>query len=420
MKTTLSIIFVILAFAVSAQSVEIRGTVKDKTTNKGIPFVNIRLKNSYTGTAANKEGAFILTVPKNSLQDSIVFSCVGYKKRALSVEKAIQNQTIQMEQAVLELPEIVVSSLDAKEILKKAIQRVPQNYHNPVAGTYFYRDWRIVDDTLSVFAEGIFDILHENYGEIPLLDTDPDMETDNEQNSYSVIWQHRLLVYDTSVIQKPDLPVNDKDFLSNYYDLSIFNLLSEPKYLLRDMKRKSDYSLSAFYDADETLFYVVEQRIKKPTYKLMYSVLRYTINTTDYAITHIEASHKIDTKIKILYIPTSIRLQIDSLITINQYEKVNGKYILTLASSFRDMKFSIPEKSSRKLKMDVVYQLTSFDNASIASFPKERAISPKKKTFSDIFTNSTYDESFWQQYHYIPLDEDTKIMIEKYRNKNSP
>ncbi|MDR0605314.1 MAG: hypothetical protein LBG80_13515, partial [Bacteroidales bacterium] len=305
-----------------------------------------------------------------------------------------------------ELPVVIISSLDAEKILKKALQKVPQNYHNPVAGTYFYRDWRIVDDTLFVFAEGIFDILNEHYGEIHLLDSDLDIETYG-QNSYSIIQKHRLLVYDTAVL------ISDGDNLSNYQELYILDCLMHPNYMIRRiMKIRSIYSLSAFYDAEGTLFYVVEQRIKKPTYKFMFSAIRYTINTTDYAITHIEMSHKLDTKIKILYIPTSYRFQIDTCITINQYEKVNGKYILTLASSFLNMGYGNPEKNFRKLKMNVVYQLTSLNNTAIDSFPKERAISPKKNTFLDVFTNSTYDESFWEQYNYIPLDEDVKRMIE--------
>jgi hypothetical protein len=98
---------------------------------------------------------------------------------------------------------------------------------------------------------------------------------------------------------------------------------------------------------------------------------------------------------------------------------VNGKYILTLASFSMDIEYGNLEKNFRRLKKEFLYQLTSFDNAHIKSFPIERVISPKTKTIPDVFTNSTNDESFWEQYDYIPLDENIKAMIAKYRKENN-
>lgn len=396
----------LFVFAVSAQSVKIEGTIKDKATNKGISFVNIRFKNNYTGTASNEAGAFVFKVPKNYLQDSIIFSCVGYKKMVLPVNKALQSKVIYLEQEAKMLSVVTLSPLSAEEILRDAIERIPQNYHNPASGTYFYRDWRKLEDTLYVFAECILDILRTPYG--------GNTKTGKKQDTaYSIVKKQRLLLYDSLLVQKSDTTiVSDQYFLSHFMDVSSLELLTFSEEVLKRLK-KSNFTLSSFYDEEGTLFYIIEQQLQKPKYKYLYSVARFTINTLDHAITRIETSEKIKENLKLLGIPTSGFHQINDCRHDNHYEKVNGKYILTFASYFDDGEVGdYSKKYSRRYKLNVVYQLTSF-NTAIESFPKEQAIPPHLRKFSDIFTNNSKDESFWEQYNYIPLEESIKNEIGK-------
>lgn len=62
---------------VSAQNVQVKGTVKDAASGESIPFVSVVLKGTMTGTSADLDGAFALSVPSDGV---LVFSNIGYTK----------------------------------------------------------------------------------------------------------------------------------------------------------------------------------------------------------------------------------------------------------------------------------------------------------------------------------------------------
>lgn len=71
------------SFGQEAEEVEITGTVTDTNTGETIPGVNILLKGTTTGTSSNSEGIYSLEV--TSLQDTLVFSFIGYQTQETPV-----------------------------------------------------------------------------------------------------------------------------------------------------------------------------------------------------------------------------------------------------------------------------------------------------------------------------------------------
>src|SRR5215216_5654143 len=57
----------------------IKGKIMDVQTKKGIPFVNIQLKQLNVGTATNSSGDFVFRIPNSNATDTLNISCVGYK-----------------------------------------------------------------------------------------------------------------------------------------------------------------------------------------------------------------------------------------------------------------------------------------------------------------------------------------------------
>ena len=275
MKNSLLILFTVICFSISAQSVEISGEIQDKTTRKGISYVSIRLKNVYLGTAANEDGIFTFKIPEKHLQDSLIFSCVGYKKRVIPIEKILQNKVVQMERQAIELAEVIVqdSSVNAESILREAIRRIPENYHtNTTIGTFYCRDWRTYNDTLYVFAEGIFDVLRIiGYGKIDSLyirakpgsikEIKAKKESAKERNSYHIVQKNRLLVFDEEIITKNNESNNGIKLSDVYFNLS-FDPLMRPEKIIKFLNQKNyTHSLSSYYNEEGTLFYGVHFKL---------------------------------------------------------------------------------------------------------------------------------------------------------------
>nr|WP_244545702.1 TonB-dependent receptor [Fodinibius roseus] len=83
----------------------ISGTVTDAQTGETLPGVNILIKGTSTGTSTNTEGQFELDVP--SLQDTLVFSFIGYQTREVPIngrtviDVALQSQAVSGEELVV-------------------------------------------------------------------------------------------------------------------------------------------------------------------------------------------------------------------------------------------------------------------------------------------------------------------------------
>lgn len=83
----------------------VTGTVTDASTGETLPGVNVVVKGTSTGTATNSDGEFELTV--ESLQDTLVFSFIGYQTREIpingrtEIDLALTSQAIFGEELVV-------------------------------------------------------------------------------------------------------------------------------------------------------------------------------------------------------------------------------------------------------------------------------------------------------------------------------
>jgi len=100
-----------------AQKRTVSGKITD-ANGKAIPFVNVTVKGTSTGTTSNSEGVYSISVPEGS--NTLVFSFVGYKANEVN----ISNRTtvdITMQEDASELQTVVVTALGI-ERKSKALQ----------------------------------------------------------------------------------------------------------------------------------------------------------------------------------------------------------------------------------------------------------------------------------------------------------
>jgi len=102
----------------------VSGKVTDLKTNEALPYVNIRVLNKSTGTAANADGSYLLKlVPGNYI---LVASYIGYYSDTASAN-LYDNLTLnfKLRQTEVQLPEVVVlpGENPAIEIIRKAIEK---------------------------------------------------------------------------------------------------------------------------------------------------------------------------------------------------------------------------------------------------------------------------------------------------------
>ncbi|RAW02870.1 M1 family aminopeptidase [Pseudochryseolinea flava] len=139
--------------------VTITGRILDAQTKKGLPFANLYLKKSGAGTATNAEGEFVFKIQQSDLPDTLQISCIGYT--TLNTTQHVDRQTlnIELQPAVVTLAAVNVNVQSGLDIIKDALQHIPQNYDtSAVQFTAFYREQIVLGDFELNFNEAVLDI----------------------------------------------------------------------------------------------------------------------------------------------------------------------------------------------------------------------------------------------------------------------
>ena len=114
---------IVLFFCSLSVSAQLKGSISD-VDNQPIPFVNIYIENSYTGTTSNEQGDYELALPESGTY-TIVFQFLGFKTQTKTIE--IKEFPYVLDITLLEenisLNEVVISSNEnpADRIIRAAI-----------------------------------------------------------------------------------------------------------------------------------------------------------------------------------------------------------------------------------------------------------------------------------------------------------
>ncbi len=99
--------------------ISIKGRVTDKSTSEPVAYANVTVLNSSTGTSADGDGNFTLTIQKGTYQ--ILFSAVGYASivQSVTVSDTSTEINIALEDATQTLNEVIVTANKREEDIVK-------------------------------------------------------------------------------------------------------------------------------------------------------------------------------------------------------------------------------------------------------------------------------------------------------------
>ncbi len=148
LKKCIVVVFTIFAVSIGhAQSKNIRGTVYDSKSNKGIPLTHIWINNTVIGTITDYSGNFCISnVETDSDSITLVCSRLGYRQKFINVSvKDTEDIKIYLELSELQLQEVVVSGnkgthsdltqttlssvISRQAIVENGVQNIPEILH---------------------------------------------------------------------------------------------------------------------------------------------------------------------------------------------------------------------------------------------------------------------------------------------------
>ena len=126
-----------------ASYIQYKGEIVDEETGNPLVFANLSLENNNISTVSNTEGEFLLKVPKDIKEGTVIVAFLGYQTRMIPlVQLNSDNNRIPLKVSVTELPEVSLSSpRDAGVLVKETLRKKGENYfEDPTLMTAFYRE----------------------------------------------------------------------------------------------------------------------------------------------------------------------------------------------------------------------------------------------------------------------------------------
>jgi hypothetical protein len=137
-----------------------KGTILDSKTKNELTFASITVSGSNISTISNSEGDFLIKIPIDRQEASLIISFLGYKEKVISIKDLKQeNNLLYLEPINILLKEVVVNAIDANKLFINVLNNRSQNYgDSSIQMIGFYRESTKKRRTYVSVLESIVDI----------------------------------------------------------------------------------------------------------------------------------------------------------------------------------------------------------------------------------------------------------------------
>ena len=455
MKTHILLISLLLFSSLTSVSAQenyltLRGRVTDRDTREGLPAVTVYVAGQAIYTQTNNDGEYVLKVPMEHRDGSVVYALMGYLRDTVSIAKAQRKGDVALiSDGGRWLQEVTVreySSKAAAQLLIDAVNRIPQNYQtDSVVGTWFYRDVRMMNDELFLFDEMVFDALRVGYDKHHAL-----KKLNNRKGAYGLvelgykrpiesnytsIRHDRLLLCDTAYVKNQVSREVSGDYIGYEENEVLYDPVEIPNTTTRlslkrleKAKKRNNFHVTEMVDAEGHQYYVVTSRYNSSggPFRGNGSV-RIVIAKGNLAITCIEETNYFAMRPFFPLKKVFREAGVDSLArrehVVYNYGLVEGKYTLTSYTRDEGTDFYCNANSPKGAglnSMDNHCQcVLTNEHKEGSSFLKNNTIQPPGSVLvpQRRADHKQYNEAFWQQYNFIPLEASIRQKLEKKLKK---
>ncbi len=418
MKTTgkqiagfLLILFLALGITpVSAQNeshyISVSGVIKDKKSKKKLEYVNVSVPGTGIGTVTNEDGEFLIKINDSIDAKSIEISHMGYSNYRLPIDKRTTTGVeILLNANVNLLNEVVVESMEPLDLVRKAVQRIGNNYC-PEANlmTGFYRETIKKGRNYINISEAVIDIYKTAY-------TEEGVKQDRVQieKGRKLLSQKSGDTLAVKLIGGPNLSV--------YLDIAKNPELLLDKETLSCYKFKMEESVMI----DERPHFVVSftPQVNLP-YALYYGKLY--IDKQSIAFTRAEFSLSMDDKNKATQAilkkkPYNLRFKPEEVTFLVNYKLRDGiSYLNYIRSEFRfkcDWKRRLFSTNYSIISEMVV---TSGKVGNVDNIPAKLSFKQSQSLSDNV--SSFRDANFWEDYNIIEPSESLESAVNKLKKQH--
>lgn len=381
----------------------ISGIITDAESNDPLPYATAVIKNTGKGMVSNASGEFGIKISRESLNDTLSFSYLGFLSREIPVEQAVGNYyNIRLLRDFIPIPEIIIKTRVPQEIIYKCVAAIGRNYGTkPALLTGFYREGVAKKQELQVYSEAILQIFKSPYAGSLL-------------NDQIKIFRSRKIENTSS---EDTLMVRLKAGLSTCLELDVMK--NNFDFMMDESMKDYIFRLTDIVTINEEAAYVIDFEQRENVDLPLFRGTMY-INTEDYALHHIdfELHPGYIQKMKDSFISSSSRGFDTWPVTVKysvSYRKLNGRYFLNHVRG--DLIFA--SKKKKKLfnsQFRVFFELavSGIKTEGVNRFEREE-LAPIHAVFSRTITS--YDYLFWGDQDFLKPEDNLLQALENMKVK---
>lgn len=377
---------------------------------QGVPYATLQLAGTSIGVSCNDDGEYTLKIPPGHEGDTVLVRSMGYESVRVPVAMLQRHSHVRLKVQTVELKEVQVKSYRmGNHLLKAAIRKIPDNFHRKMSrNTFFYRDWRAVDDELYLFDEAVMNVTRRGYCHNDgkrFYRFDPNAR--EMATNYKSILRHRLLVYDRRLLEgKVDNSDGVNELLAFSENVLFYDLVEAPNANFAMAFRLHYFEpVQEFADNGEVFYRVCSRGIGR--FRASTVCYEYIIRKSDLAIVRITSvleplsmSAPPEEWVGVHY--NKLTIEADS--SAWTYDLREGKYTLThyynnrryrLTARYADM----PEQ---RWQHCIEWTLTDFAMAD-NTLPAD-TLAVRRQTIVGAFGHSDYSGDYWKHYNSTPID----------------
>lgn len=426
------------------QIIHLKGSLVDTETKEIIPFGAIQIKNRLIGVSSNADGIFELKLGYKYKNDTLIFSCLGYRNKELLIKKILEAErlVVELNPELFTLDEITVKPVQAIEIVNNAVAAIPKNY--PQKKTQFEGFYRNI-----LQKNGKYVRLTEaacNFQSASYTDT---IDKYERQKDYYSIFAHRpnyntsiyesfYNYYDAHIAEKDKVEIIEsrisKDYSRSlskkYFTGGPLTCLASDKVKLRtDFLNPDKYKYYRYTNKGTTSYdrrevYIISFKPKKIQFRFKGKDYRKKVFTRKPKNAEMQGDLYIDThSFAFVRISYKVELKSKSPITHNKminnktlidYKLINGKWYLWNVDKVIGGEYKSIRKSQEwdYFESRSKIMVSAIDTLAEKEFDDSKC-KPHNMFYSLYRDEHEYNPIFWKDYNgMLPSEEDKKIITD--------
>ena len=387
------------------QTVEVSGKVKNSKNKKPLANAEISITGTNIGTVTNTDGFFSLKFPSEIISSGLKVNLIGFDGVNLPIPKDSllrKDLTIFLAPSGKVLDELMVFGGDPEDIIKKALEKIPDNYslHNNIFQG-FYRETVQKGNRYISISEAMVDLLKKPYSK-----RDPQGEKISIYKGRKLLSPKSSDTLSIKLMDGPLIPIN-------------FDAVKNGNHLFTNEEIENfNFNMLPVTVIDDRPHYTIEF---KPKVELPYPLHKgvFYIDAASLTISRVEFALDMKNKSKVTQTilqkkPRGLRFKPIEVSGIVTYKTHEGKSYINYITT--KIKFNCDWKrrlfSSTYTTVAEMVMVDRDDSPQTAS--QFAANYGKRKIFSDMVDNY-WEPDFWKDYNIIEPSESLEKAVNKLK-----